>query len=97
MEASNSASRPVGARSRTRSPKALCSPPLSATGAGAFHCEQRLALSNVVGHSGEHPLELPEWLAYPDPSIGHLKLADGQLMRAAAFLQYRDRLPDLPH
>src|SRR5687767_10138011 len=97
MEASSSASRPVGARSRIRSPGATCSSCLSVTGAGAFHSQQRLPLPHVVRHPGENPLELPEWLPDADPPVGDLELADGQLMRAAALLQHRNRLADLAH
>src|SRR3954447_3193500 len=94
--ARSSASRPVGARTRMRSPGA---PPFwssTLTGGNAPLGEQRLPLADVVRNSRQHALECLQWFPNPHAVIGDLKLADGVLVLAAPLLEYRDGLPYLP-
>src|SRR5690349_10686461 len=91
----SSASRPVGVRSRIRSPRLLGSLASTPTVDGAALVEKRLPFSQVRRNSGQHALEIVQRLTHPDPRIGDLKLADGVLVMAAAFLQHRDGLAHL--
>src|SRR5689334_4678592 len=91
IEQVSSASRPVGARTSRRSSSGLTF---------SFNIfttlQQGSGLAGIRRDAGEHPLELAQRLADVDSAGAEPEFANGALVSAGAFLDDRDRLPDLP-
>src|SRR4051812_30597795 len=82
----NAVSRPVGARTRTRSR------PGSARGStGDLQHLLRAAITRDAGHDS---LELAQGLSHQQPILTEPQLADRFFMRADALLHHADRLAD---
>src|SRR4051812_27232735 len=77
------ASRPRGAWIRTRN---------SISGAPCVLVRQQRQAAFVVGDAGDDALEIRERVADLDAAFREPEFADGQLVRAGAALDHRDRL-----
>src|SRR5579871_3459776 len=82
------ASRPVGANTRTRPSKSLRSASLI-----AFPFQQRAGLTHVRGHAGKDAPKFLQGFAHRHTVLSQAKLPDGSLVRAASLLEDRNRLP----
>src|SRR3954471_19748003 len=95
MEASNCASRPVGATTSTRSAAGL-DPASGGTDARTLHLKKRRPLADVVRNTAQDTLEATQRLTHAHASVSDLKFTNRQLMAAASLLEHRDCLPHLP-